>query len=166
MMTAAAAPAMACGGGLFQSSCSPCGYTACAPVYVAPVYSGCNAGCGGVGYGAFSDAASLALEPGYGTMPAYAGYGYGAVGYGYGMRPSIGYGYGPGYGLARGYGYGYGVGRGYGYGGRYIGGSFSGRYGVGRGYGFGGRYGYGGRGYGARYGMGYGGYRGGRLGRY
>jgi hypothetical protein len=54
MMTAGAAPAMAgsCGGGLFQGSCSPCGYAApCAPapVYVAPapVYSGCYGGCGG-----------------------------------------------------------------------------------------------------------------------
>lgn len=51
MMTAGAAPAMACGGGLFQSSCSPCAYAApCAPapVYVAPVaaYSGCDSGCG------------------------------------------------------------------------------------------------------------------------
>ncbi len=51
MMTAGAAPAMACGGGLF-TSCSPCAYAApCAPapVYVAPVaaYSGCNTGCGG-----------------------------------------------------------------------------------------------------------------------
>jgi hypothetical protein len=53
MMTAGAAPAMAgsCGGGLFQGSCSPCGYAApCAPapVYVAPVaaYLGCNTGCG------------------------------------------------------------------------------------------------------------------------
>ena len=38
MMTAGAAPAMACGGGLF-TSCSPCAYVApCAPpVYVAPV---------------------------------------------------------------------------------------------------------------------------------
>src|SRR5215212_314478 len=52
MMTAGAAPAMAsCGGGLLQSSCSPCGYSSCAPapVYVAPVasYSDCNTGCGG-----------------------------------------------------------------------------------------------------------------------
>lgn len=50
VMTAGAAPAMACGGGLF-TSCSPCAYAApCAPapVYVAPVaaYSGCNTGCG------------------------------------------------------------------------------------------------------------------------
>ena len=49
--TVSAAPAMACGGGLF-TSCSPCAYAApCAPapVYVAPapVYSGCNTGCGG-----------------------------------------------------------------------------------------------------------------------
>src|ERR1700694_4102498 len=48
-----AAPAMACGGGLFDSSCSPCAQSyvsACAPpVYVAPVaaYRGCNTGCGG-----------------------------------------------------------------------------------------------------------------------
>ena len=63
LMTAGAAPAMACGGGLFQGSCSPCGQAyvePCAqpqfyqpqvyqpPVYVppAPVYSGCNP-CGG-----------------------------------------------------------------------------------------------------------------------
>ena len=53
MMTASAAPAMACGGGLF-TSCSPCAYAvpcAPAPVYVAPapapVYSGCYTGCGG-----------------------------------------------------------------------------------------------------------------------
>ena len=59
VMTAGAAPAMACGGGLFQGSCSPCGQAyvePCAqvyqpPVYVppAPVYSGCNP-CGGWGY--------------------------------------------------------------------------------------------------------------------
>ena len=56
VMTASAMPAMACGGGLFQSSCSPCG-DPCGQtqfyqpqVYVAPVapaYSGCNSGCGG-----------------------------------------------------------------------------------------------------------------------
>ncbi len=52
VMTAGMAPAMACGGGLFQS-CSPCGQAyvepCAAPVYVppAPVYSGCNS-CGGV----------------------------------------------------------------------------------------------------------------------
>ena len=49
-----AAPAMACGGGLFDSGCgSPCAQSyaspCAAPVYVAPVatYSGCNTGCGG-----------------------------------------------------------------------------------------------------------------------
>ena len=52
VMTASAVPAMACGGGLFQSSCSPCGQQAyvspCAEAYVpAPVYSGCDTGCGG-----------------------------------------------------------------------------------------------------------------------
>jgi hypothetical protein len=49
VMTVVAVPAMACGGGLFQGSCSPCGaYVApCAQAYVAPVYSGCNTGCGG-----------------------------------------------------------------------------------------------------------------------
>jgi hypothetical protein len=54
VMTASAVPAMACGGGLFQSSCSPCGYVdPCAQpqVYVPPAptysYSGCNTGCGG-----------------------------------------------------------------------------------------------------------------------
>ena len=87
MITAGAAPAMACGGGWFQSSCSPCGYVnpCAAPVYVAPVYSGCNTGCGGGGYG-------------------YGGYGYGGgygLGYGYGIRPRLGYG-------AR-FGYGYGA---------------------------------------------------------
>ena len=59
VMMAGAAPAMACGGGLFQGSCSPCGQAyvePCAqpqvyqpPVYVppAPVYSGgCSTGCG------------------------------------------------------------------------------------------------------------------------
>jgi hypothetical protein len=52
VVTASAMPAMACGGGgLFQSSCSPCGetYSPCAQpqVYVAPVEQGCNTGCGG-----------------------------------------------------------------------------------------------------------------------
>jgi hypothetical protein len=52
VVTASAVPAMACGGGgLFQSSCSPCGetYRPCAQpqVYVAPVEQGCNTGCGG-----------------------------------------------------------------------------------------------------------------------
>ena len=66
VMTAGAVPAMACGGGLFQG-CSPCGQAyvePCAqpqvyqaPVYVAPapVYSGCNTGCGGWGYERLAD---------------------------------------------------------------------------------------------------------------
>jgi hypothetical protein len=48
VVTASAAPAMACGG-LF-GSCSPCGgyVSPCAQAYVpAPVYVGCNTGCGG-----------------------------------------------------------------------------------------------------------------------
>jgi len=54
VVAAGAAPAMACGG-LFQSTCSPCGgesyVSPCAQTYVpAPVYSGCNSGCGGWGY--------------------------------------------------------------------------------------------------------------------
>lgn len=62
VMIAGAAPAMACGGGLFQG-CSPCGqayvepcaqpqfYQPQAYVAPAPAYSGCNTGCGGWGYG-------------------------------------------------------------------------------------------------------------------
>jgi hypothetical protein len=57
VVAASAAPAMACGGGLFQGSCSPCGQSyvsPCAQSYVpapppAPVYSGCNS-CGGWAY--------------------------------------------------------------------------------------------------------------------
>ena len=53
VMTASAMPAMACGGGLFQSSCSPCG-DPCAQTqaYVAPVVveQGCATGCGGWAY--------------------------------------------------------------------------------------------------------------------
>ncbi len=49
LVAASAVPAMACGGGLFPSSCSTCGegYVPCAqPEYVAPVYTGCGP-CGG-----------------------------------------------------------------------------------------------------------------------
>ena len=57
VMTASAVPAMACGGGLFGGGCSPCGQTyvsPCAQAYVpAPVYTGCNTGCGGYGYGGY-----------------------------------------------------------------------------------------------------------------
>jgi hypothetical protein len=57
VLTVGAAPAMACGGGLFQS-CSPCGQAyaePCAqPHYYQPqVYSGCNS-CGG-GYERLAD---------------------------------------------------------------------------------------------------------------
>jgi hypothetical protein len=55
VVTASAAPAMACGGGWFGSACLPCGQAYGSPcaqpqVYVAPVapvYTGCNTGCGG-----------------------------------------------------------------------------------------------------------------------
>jgi hypothetical protein len=153
MMTAGAAPAMACGGGLF-SSCSPCAYAApCAPpVYVAPVYSGCNTGCGGWGHERLANPVHQYYHVNQG--PTYTGPGNWAprpvyeedalpvYPRRYGYR---GYGYGAGYGA----GYGYGVGRGY----------------VGRGYGIGRGYGMG-RGYGG-YGMRHGAYRGGaRFGRY
>jgi hypothetical protein len=58
VLTVSAVPALACGGlfqgGLFQGGCSPCGQAYVEPcaqpqVYVpppAPVYSGCNTGCG------------------------------------------------------------------------------------------------------------------------
>jgi hypothetical protein len=49
VMTASAAPAIACGGGLFGSACSPCGQAyvnPCEQAYV-PAYSyyDCNSGC-------------------------------------------------------------------------------------------------------------------------
>jgi hypothetical protein len=48
---ASATPAMACGGiGWFEGGCSPCGIP-CAQSYIlAPVYLGCNGGCGGWAY--------------------------------------------------------------------------------------------------------------------
>ncbi len=53
VVTASAAPAMAYGGGLFGSSCSPCGG---AQTYVPTYsYSVCNSGCGGRAYGRLSD---------------------------------------------------------------------------------------------------------------
>src|ERR1700687_6165083 len=55
VVTASAAPAMACG--WYGGACSPCGYgySCAAPqVYVSPApvygYSGCNTGCGGWAY--------------------------------------------------------------------------------------------------------------------
>jgi hypothetical protein len=61
VVTASAAPALACGGGLFGSSCSPCGaayVSPCAQTY-APTYaySGCNTGCGGWAYDRLPDPA-------------------------------------------------------------------------------------------------------------
>jgi hypothetical protein len=51
VVTASAVPAMACGGGLFGSSCSPCGaayVSPCAQTYVpSQSYAGCDSGCGG-----------------------------------------------------------------------------------------------------------------------
>ena len=57
VVTAGAAPALACGGGLFGGSCSPCGtayVSPCAQTYV-PAYTGCNTGCGGWGYDRLAD---------------------------------------------------------------------------------------------------------------
>jgi hypothetical protein len=61
VVTASAAPALACGGGLFGSSCSPCGQayvSPCAQIF-APTYadSGCNIGCGGWALERLSDPA-------------------------------------------------------------------------------------------------------------
>jgi hypothetical protein len=57
VVTASAAPVMACG--LFGSSCSPCGrvyVSPCAQTYVPTYsYSGCNRGCGGWAYERLSD---------------------------------------------------------------------------------------------------------------
>jgi hypothetical protein len=57
VMTAGAAPAMACGGGLFQSSCCGQAYVEpCAQTYIpAYTYSGCNTGCGGWGFDRLAD---------------------------------------------------------------------------------------------------------------
>ena len=51
VVTASAAPAMACGGGLFEGSyASPCAQT-----YLAPTYSACDTGCGGWAHERLSD---------------------------------------------------------------------------------------------------------------
>jgi hypothetical protein len=141
MMTAGAAPAMACGRGLF-TSCSPCGYAdpcAPAPVYVAPVaaYSGCYTGCGWaherladpvhqyyyVNQGpTYTGPGAWAPEPAYeeDALPAYSGYRHrpyygagveGPRGYGYGYRARPHYGYR--YGVRPGIRYGYGARQGY-----------------------------------------------------
>ena len=123
VVPASAVPAMACGGGLFQSSCSPCGQAyvePCAQVYAPPVYSGCNTGCGGWGYERLADpdqqyyAAPVQHQyyyvnqgptysgPGaFAPVPTYRENGY-ATQYGYGYRAhpryrmhSYRYGYAP-----------------------------------------------------------------------
>jgi len=57
VVTASAAPALACGGGLFGGSCSPCGAAYVSPCAQTYAYSGCNTGCGGWGYERLSDPA-------------------------------------------------------------------------------------------------------------
>jgi hypothetical protein len=115
VVAASAAPAMACGGGFFQSTCSPCGpsfVSPCAQAFVpAPVFSGCNSGCGGWvaerlpdpvrqyyyadqgptydGPGDFAPylvyrESALPVWGAYRHHPHY--YGYGGVRYGYGPR--------------------------------------------------------------------------------
>ena len=82
-----------------------CGFNPCQPV--APVYSGCNTGCGGYGYGAGYGAYERLAEPttqyyhvnqgptytGPGNIAPYRVYREGSVsGYGYGYnRPHYGY---------------------------------------------------------------------------
>ena len=129
-----AAPAMACGGGLFDSGCSsPCAQSyasPCAPpVYVAPVatYSGCNTGCGGwarerlpdpvhqyyyVNQGpTYTGPGNWAPRPVYQETSVSYGrphYGYRAhrhYGDHYSVRPSVRYGYAPRHGYAPRVGY-------------------------------------------------------------
>ena len=136
VMTAGAAPALACG----YTSCSPCatGYVSpCAQTYVPPVVStGCNSCGGGWGYDAYQRLAEPTTQyyptSGYSNTqyyyvnqgPTYSGPGMFAPyptyqeeavsGYGYERAPYYGYhrpyrpyGYGPRYGYApRHYGYG------------------------------------------------------------
>jgi hypothetical protein len=126
VMTASAVPAMACGGGLFQSSCSPCGQAyvePCAQSYVAaPVYSGCNTGCGAA-YERLSDADQQYYPeqqyyyanqgptysgPGnFAPYPTYqeGGYYHRPYRYGYAPRHNYRYGYAPRRSYAPRYGY-------------------------------------------------------------
>jgi hypothetical protein len=137
VLAASAMPAMACG--LFDSGCgAPC--SPCGQSYVAPVYSGCNDGCGPAGYGygyerlpdpvqqyyyvnqgpTYTGPGSFAPYPTYqeGSVGGWNGYHHRAYHYGYG-----GGGYGGaavyGYRAHSHYGYGYPVHRsiryGYGY---------------------------------------------------
>ncbi|MDN3278233.1 hypothetical protein QWJ07_28495 [Frankia sp. RB7] len=128
VMFVGAAPAMACG------------FNPCQPV--APVYSGCNTGCGGYGYGAgygyerlaeptsqyyyvnqgptYTGPGAFAPTPTYQedavVAPANYGYGYGYRAAGYHHRPyyrPYRYGYGPRYGYLPRTHYGYGPRYGY-----------------------------------------------------
>jgi hypothetical protein len=143
VLTVSAVPALACGGlfqsGLFQGGCSPCGQAYVEPcaqqVYVppAPVYSGCNTGCGSsyerlpdpeleystaepVHQYYYANQGPTYSGPGnFAPYPAYEEGGYSAYRHHrhhYGYGPTHGYGYGYAH---HGYGYGYGH-HGYGYG--------------------------------------------------
>jgi len=79
VMTAGAAPAMACGGGLFGGNgccgaayVEPCVQTYVPAVTYVPVYTGCNTGCGGWGYDRL---ANPETQYGYGA-PAHHQYYY------------------------------------------------------------------------------------------
>ncbi len=131
VMIVGAMPAMACGGGLFQSSCSPCGQayvSPCAqPQYVEPVYSGCNS-CGGWAHERLPEpeqeyqpvhqyyyADQGPTYTGPGNFAPYRTYQEGGYGEGYGgyhrLWHHTGYGYGAHYGYHHSYAphhYGYG----------------------------------------------------------
>ena len=155
MMTMGAAPAMAC----YASPCAP------APVYVAPapVYSGCNSGCGGWGGWATERLPDPVHQYYYVNQgPTYTGPGNWAPRPVY-QETSVSYGnpYYGGYRARPYYGARYGAGHRYGAGYRY-GAAY--RYGVRPGvrYGYGARLGYGARPgyYGVRQGMRHGAYHG------
>ena len=113
-----------------------CGFNPCQPV--APVYSGCNTGCGGYGYGAYERLAEPTTQyyhvnqgptyTGPGAFAPYPTYREDAVvapaNYGYGYRAAVApyhrphyrpyrYGYGPRYGYLPRVHYGYGSRYGY-----------------------------------------------------
>ena len=136
VMAASAVPAMACGGGLFQGACSPCGQSyvsPCAQTYYepapvpapvvipapAPVYSGCNSCNSGWAYERlpdpvqqyyYADQGPTFTGPGdFAPLPVYREgpvYGWG----GYHHHSYYGYHHGYRYGAA---GYGYGARYGY-----------------------------------------------------
>jgi len=122
VVAASAVPAMACGGG-----CSPCGQAYVSPcaqpqVYVEPVYSGCNTGCGGWTHERLPDPVQQYQQSyhpvqqyyyvnqgptytGPGNFAPYPTYQEG----GYHHRPhNYGYGYRGHYGYHHGYHHGYG----------------------------------------------------------